>query len=184
MKKLIPATLSATILVSGLSVGFANTAFAKNDTQVSPITLEQTEKTAYTEDYILKRMENTEGFALVLPYKKGNIEVPEGYISTLVTNPDTGRSFYKIDRAIQTYGVKKTVIVAAFRYGGKALSVVLDVVTDDTAKYVRKNSGKIADAIDDAGEMIHGEILQSLLSAGVPKFYARNIAWAIDAFLL
>ena len=29
-----------------------------------------------------------------------------------------------------------------------------------------------------------GEIYQALLSAGVPTFYARNIAWAIDAFLL
>lgn len=78
--------------------------------------------------------------------------------------------------------MKKSAIVFAFRYGGNALSTVLDVVSESTAKYVKKNSGKIADAIEDAGEMIHGEIYQALLSAGVPITYARNIAWAIDAF--
>lgn len=57
-----------------------------------------------------------------------------------------------------------------FRYGGKALSIVLDVVTPDTAKYIRKNSEKIADAIDSASVMLHGEIYQALLSAGVPTF--------------
>lgn len=107
-----------------------------------------------------------------------------GYIATVVTNPDTNISFYKIERDFQTFGLKKTAIVAAFRYGGKALSTVLDVVSDDTADYVRKNSGKIADAIEEASEMIHGEIYQSLRDAGVPTFYARNIAWAIDGFLL
>ncbi|GGI42653.1 hypothetical protein GCM10010896_19490 [Mammaliicoccus stepanovicii] len=48
----------------------------------------------------------------------------------------------------------------------------------------KKMSNSIADAIEDAGAMIHGEIYQSLLSAGVPQTYATNIAWAIDTFLL
>jgi hypothetical protein len=80
--------------------------------------------------------------------------------------------------------LKKWAIVNGFRYGGKALGTVLDVVTPATAKYVRKNSGKIADAIDSAGSMIHGEVYNALLSAGVPTTYARNTAWSIDAFLL
>ncbi|UTR13549.1 hypothetical protein MM221_13045 [Salipaludibacillus sp. LMS25] len=64
------------------------------------------------------------------------------------------------------------------------MSIVLDVVPPATAKYIRKNTGKIANAIDKASSLLHGEIYQALLSAGVPTSIARNIAWAIDAFLL
>jgi len=59
----------------------------------------------------------------------------------------------------------------------------MDVVSLATAKYIKKNSGKIASAIDGVSDMLRGAIYQSLLKADVPKAIVRNIAWAIDAFL-
>ncbi|WP_313533251.1 hypothetical protein [Exiguobacterium sp.] len=55
----------------------------------------------------------------------------------------------------------------------------MDVVSLATAKYIKKNSGKIANASD----LLRGAIYQSLLKADVPKAIVRNIAWAIDVFL-
>lgn len=180
MKKTLISAMGATLLFTGF--GFSDTTFAQE--QNIPLAESQQNEVAYTKEFILKQLENTEEFALVLPYTAGSIELPEGYISTLVSNPDTNLSFYKIENEIQTIGFKKTAIVWAFRYGGEALGIVMDVVNDDAADYIRKNSGKIADAIEDASDMVYGAIYQSLLSAGVPTAIARNIAWAIDAFLL
>lgn len=178
MKKSLIAVLSASIIFSGVSTGFSNKALAEE-----PVVSSSVVEVAYDEQTVLAQLEGS-SFPVALLYKEGIIETPEGYVSSVVTNPETNQSFYKVEAEMQTFGLKKTAIVYAFRYGGRALSTVLDVVSDSTATYVRKNSGKIADAIDDASAMIHGEIYQSLLSAGVPTTYARNIAWAIDAFLL
>ncbi|MFG6115554.1 hypothetical protein [Thalassobacillus devorans] len=185
MKKPMISLISASIIFSGFSPSLTNVVSAEeHDNNPSVNVEQQKEGIAYDEKTISDKLRETSTFALVLPYKEGIVEVPEGYVVSLITNPQTNLSFYKIESQVQVQGLKKTAIVYAFRYGGKALSTVLDVVSDSTAKYVKKNSGKIADAIDDASTMIHGEIYQSLLSAGVPTFYARNIAWAIDAFLL
>lgn len=137
----------------------------------------------YDENYILEKSQGSE-FAIALPQKEKIIEVPNGYKTSVVTNPETNQSFHEVESEIQPYGLKKSAIVYAFRYGGNVLSTVLDTFSNGTAKYVKKIPKKIADAIEDAGLMINGEIYQSLLSAGVPTTYARNIAWAIDAFLL
>lgn len=184
MKKSIVAMLSASIIFSGVSTGISNKVFAEELIETPTIEKMQNNVIAYDEKTVLEHLEESTVFAIALPYKEGVVQVPEGYTTTVVTNPETNESFYKIEAEMQTYGLKKKAIVLAFRYGGDALGTVLNVVSDDTAKYIKKNSGKIADAIEDAGEMIHGEIYQALLSAGVPTFYARNIAWAIDAFLL
>lgn len=176
--QVIASILCATVLVGSVSPNFQ--AFAEETNSN-----ETTHLVAYDMNYIedmLKDLNND--FALALPYKEGNVELPLGYSYSVVTNPYTNQSFYKVERNITTYGLKKFAIVNAFRYGGKALGTVMDVVSPATAKYIKKNSGKIADAIDDAGAMIHGEIYQSLLDAKVPTTIARNIAWAIDAFLL
>ena len=189
MKKFLVSSLCASFILTGVvgtSGTFAATKEGDTSTQVITTTLDNQEvKVAYDKEFIIEELKNSSGnFDLVLPYKEGNIEVPKGYHTILITNPETQQSFYRISSEYQTFGLKKWAIVNGFRYGGEALSVVLDVVSPDTAKYVKKNSGKIADAIDSASEMLHGEIYQALLSAGVPTFYARNIAWAIDAFLL
>lgn len=183
MKKQLITALSASIILSGISTGFIQSASAKENISSQVQTQQNENQIAYDENFILEKLQGSE-FAIALPQKEGIVEVPNGYVSSVVTNPETNQSFYKVESEIQPYGLKKSAIVFAFRYGGNALSTVLDVVSESTAKYVKKNSGKIADAIEDAGEMIHGEIYQALLSAGVPITYARNIAWAIDAFLL
>lgn len=41
----------------------------------------------------------------------------------------------------------------------------MDVVIPTTAKYIKKNSVKIADAIDGASDMLHSEIYQSLFKS-------------------
>lgn len=184
MKKVLISGVCASLIFSSFA---ATPAFAAKEDVTSPkVSIEKSESNiAYSQEHIKELLnQSSSQFDLVLPYKEGVIKVPEGYTSTLITNPYTNESFYRIGSQFQTFGLKKWAIVNAFRYGGKALSTVLDVVSDSTATYIRKNSGKIADAIDDASAMIHGEIYQALLSAGVPTFYARNIAWAIDAFLL
>ncbi|UXU84863.1 hypothetical protein MUA77_05595 [Mammaliicoccus sciuri] len=183
MKKHLITALGVSIILSGVSTSFMQNASAKENISSNVKTQESDEQIAYDENFILNELKGSQ-FAIALPIKEGTVKVPKGYTSSVVTNPETNQSFYKIKYTTQFYGLKKSAIVYSFRYGGKGLSTVLDVVSKDTAKYVRKNSGKIADAIDDAGAMIHGEIYQSLLSAGVPQTYARNIAWAIDAFLL
>ena len=183
MKKTLITMLSATIIFSGVSVGVSEKAFAGERSGISSV-VEKEQTVAYDEETVLAGLEGTTIFALALLYKEGIVEVPEGYLASVVTNPETNQSFYKIEAEMQTFGLKKTAIVYAFRYGGKALGTVLDVVSDSTATYVKKNSGKIADAIDDASDLLYASIYQSLLSAGIPTFYARNIAWAIDTFLL
>lgn len=112
------------------------------------------------------------------------IDVPQYYNTAIVVNPETGQKFLKIPPRYSERGVKKVAIVNAFKHGGKHLAVVMDVVSPATAKYIQQNSLKIANTINNASAMIHGEIYQALLAAGVPTTTARNIAWAIDAFLL
>lgn len=187
MRKLLASSLCVSLIITGFAEtsAFAATKEGYTSTQVTTNFDNQKVKIAYDKAFIIEELNNSTGeFDLVLPYQEGDIIVPEGYNTTLITNPETQQSFYRISSEYQTFGLKKWAIVNAFRYGGKALSTVLDVVSPATAKYIKKNSGKIADAIDSAGAMIHGEIYQALLSAGVPTSYARNIAWAIDAFLL
>ncbi|KNE19242.1 hypothetical protein [Virgibacillus pantothenticus] len=184
MKKVLVSGLCASLLVANFAGTSALAATKEHSTQTE-VTTSVNKEVSYDQEFINKKLlEISEGFALPLPYKEGDVEVPEGYSVSVVTNPVTNQSFYRINPVVQTYGLKKWAIVNAFSYGGKALSTVLDVVSDSTAKYIKKNSGKIADAIDHAGEMLHGEIYQALLAGGVPNPYARNIAWAIDAFLL
>jgi len=60
----------------------------------------------------------------------------------------------------------------------------MDVVSPATAKYIKKNSSKIASAIDGASDMLHGTIYQLLLKADVPKAIARNIARQLIYFTL
>lgn len=85
---------------------------------------------AYDKDYIEEMLKEHDGnFVMPLPYKEGSVEVPLGYSYSIVTNPYTDQSFYRVERNITTYGFKKFAIVNAFRYGGKALSIVLDVVS-------------------------------------------------------
>ena len=187
MRKFLISSLCSSLIITGFggmpTFVMANEGY--NSMQVATNSGNQKVKISYDEEFIIEELNNNFGeFDLVLPYKEGDIKVPEGYNVTLITNLETQQSFYRISSEFQTFGFKKWAIVNGFRYGGKALSIVLDVVTPDTAKYIRKNSEKIADAIDSASVMLHGEIYQALLSAGVPTFYARNIAWAIDAFLL
>lgn len=180
--KLVMSVLGVSILVGGLAPSLQVLAEESSPSaEVAPQTL----PIAYDEQYIVNVLDNSDlNYSVALPYKEGEVQVPEGFTYSVVTNPYTNKSFYKIERGFATYGFRKLAIVSAFRYGGKALSVVMDVVTPTTAKYIKKNSGKIADAIDDASDMLHGAIYQSLLRADVPKSIARNIAWAIDAFLL
>ena len=60
----------------------------------------------------------------------------------------------------------------------------MDVVSPATAKYIKKNSSKIANAIDGASDMLHCAIYQLLLKADVPKEIARNIARQLMYFTL
>lgn len=180
--KLVVSVLGVSILVGGMAPSLQVLA-----AEPAP-TVEMTQPTlpvAYDEQFIVDLLDNSDlNYSVALPYKEGQVQVPEGFTYSVVTNPYTNQSFYKIERGFAYYGFKKFAIVNAFRYGGKALSVVMDVVSPATAKYIKKNSGKIANAIDGASDMLHGAIYQSLLKADVPKAIARNIAWAIDAFLL
>jgi len=141
MKKYLITALSASIIISGISTGFSQTASAKENTVTSTQIEEQKKGIAYDKNSILEQLHGSE-FAVALPYKDGIVETPRGYISSVVTNPETNQSFYKFESEIQTYGLKKTIIVYGFRYGGEALSTVLDVVSDDTAKYVKKKFRK------------------------------------------
>lgn len=50
----------------------------------------------------------------MLPYKEGDIKVPEGYNVTLITNLETQQSFYRISSEFQTFGFKKWAIVNGF----------------------------------------------------------------------
>lgn len=120
-----------------------------------------------------------------IPLKDGDtLNLPSSYDAEIVTNPETGQKFVKIPARVSEFGLKKTAIVNAFKYGGTHLATVLEVVSPATATYIRANSLKIATAIESASVMLHGDILQALISAGVPITIARNIAWAIDKFLL
>jgi hypothetical protein len=180
-KQVICSVLGATILFTGI----APQASAAESINKEGISTESINVVAYDSDYIMNKVKNLEnGFGTALPYKEGIVQVPAGYKYSIEINPDTNQSFYKIKASREKRGIKKWAIVNAFRYGGEVFGIVTDVVSDAAAKYIRNNSGKIADAVDDAGELAHGAIYQSLLSAGVPTSIARNIAWAIDTFLL
>lgn len=112
------------------------------------------------------------------------VDLPSKYKASIVTNPETGQRFLKIPAMYEERGIKKAALVSAFRHGGRALATVLDVVSPATATYIRRNSAKIANSLDKAAHMLHGEIYQALLAGGIPNPHARNIAWAIDKFLL
>ncbi|API91496.1 MULTISPECIES: hypothetical protein [unclassified Virgibacillus] len=42
--------------------------------------------------------------------KEGDVEVPEGYSISVVTNPVTNQSFYRINPVVQTYGILKSFL--------------------------------------------------------------------------
>lgn len=121
----------------------------------------------------------------VVPLKaEDTVNLPSSYNATIITNPETGQRFIKIPAKVAEFGLKKTAIVSAFRYGGPNLALVLDTVSPAVATYIKNNSLKIATAIDSASFMAEGEIMQALISAGVPSTTARTITWAITSVLL
>lgn len=120
----------------------------------------------------------------ILLKAEDTVNLPPSYNAEIVTSPETGQKFLKIPAQYSERGLKKAAIVSAFRYGGPHLATVLDVVSAPVATYIRKNSLKIATAIDSASVMTEGAIIQSLISAGVPSTTARTITWAITTFLL
>ena len=46
-------------------------------------------------------------YLVALPYKEGQVQVPEGFTYSVVTNPYTNQSFYKIEREFAYHGFKK-----------------------------------------------------------------------------
>lgn len=176
MKKLLVSILSASLLSTGI---------LPLEVKAEEVNTEDKVTVAYSKTEILEKIKNNEpNTNIILDYKPGKVELPPNYNYSVVQNPETNKSYIKVKSEISTRGLKKTIIVNAFRYGGKYLGEVLEIVSDDAAKYVTKNSGLIAKGIDNASAMIHGEILQSLINVGVPLKYARNIAWAIDVVFL
>lgn len=82
--------------------------------------------------------------------------------------------------SMSTYGVKKTALVYALRYGGKALSSVTEYLNKDTAKYLSKNADLIADTLESVSSGFRGAVVQALISVGVPHSAASTIGWAIE----
>lgn len=120
-----------------------------------------------------------------IPLKaEDNVNLPSSYNAEIVISPETGQKFLKIPAQYSERGLKKTAIVSAFRYGGPNLAKVLGVVSAPVGTYIKKNSLKIATAIDAASAMTEGGIIQALISAGVPSTTARTITWAITTVLL
>ena len=104
----------------------------------------------------------------------------------------------EVPQGVRSYLTKKAVqlIAAAFRHGGDVLAYVVKWLDDDAAKAVAKNSGRIADALNDIAkipglttnivrEKLYYFLKESLsLSGGVSLQIADAVAATIDWLLL
>jgi len=126
--------------------------------------------------------------------KSNNMKEPvvsDNYIQDEPSNVDDG----EVEAAGKTgWFIKGGMQIAelAVRYGGSGLSKIVKFLDADQARYLSKNSGKIADGIDDAQKKISdledysqkrlsGIIQQSLDNMGVSKTYYVPIGDAIAA---
>jgi hypothetical protein len=83
----------------------------------------------------------------------------------------------------QAAGVKRQLVVAALRYGGKVLAWLLRHFSQQAAEYVLRHSQRLADFLDRAESWAVEKIAQFLEGCGVPGNHAWEIARAIMAIV-
>lgn len=90
------------------------------------------------------------------------------------------------DNQIAPYGLKKTVVVKALKYGGDLLAEIVDMIGDESiAKMLKDNAYAIGDFLDSITDSFEANLIQFMaFQLGFPMEAARNIAWAICFFLL
>lgn len=77
---------------------------------------------------------------------------------------------------IQTRGLKQKAVVYALKYGGKYLSDIVEILSKENAKILRKHSYEIAGKLDKYGEE---QLASFIMKLGVKHSSARTIAWAV-----
>ena len=93
---------------------------------------------------------------------------------------------YVTDNQVSPYGLKKTLVVNALKYGGDLLAEIVDMIGDETiAKMLKDNAYAIGDYLDSITDSFEANLIQFMaFQLGLPIEAARNIAWAICFFLL
>ncbi|MFI1681522.1 hypothetical protein [Streptomyces sp. NPDC020607] len=79
--------------------------------------------------------------------------------------------------------VARKLIVAGIRHGGTWLGKILGKVHKKTGDFVKRNGGKIADAIEDVEGWSETALTIAMVKAGVPTDIAKDLAHAIMLFV-
>lgn len=80
---------------------------------------------------------------------------------------------------IQTRGLKQKAVVYALKYGGKYLSDIVEILSKENAKILRKHSYEIAGKLDKLDKYGEGQLASFIMKLGVKHSAARTIAWAV-----
>ncbi|GEM_PF-2412896 len=103
---------------------------------------------------------------------------------------EEGYQLYLEDREenntkISTYGIKKTAVVFALRYGGDMLGSMVKLLSDKNGKLLKKHSSELADALERFTDSIEANMVQFMIfELGFSSSSARSIAWVICMFAL
>lgn len=80
---------------------------------------------------------------------------------------------------IQTRGLKQKAVVYALKYGGKYLSDIVEILSKENAKILRKHSYEIAGKLEKLDKYGEGQLASFIMKLGVTHSPARTIAWAV-----
>ncbi|WP_143316857.1 hypothetical protein [Clostridium sp. HBUAS56017] len=96
-------------------------------------------------------------------------------LSTIGTTP------YSDNMIRESKGIKKTALVWALKYGGRAAAAVFDLIGDKAvATYLTENSYAIGAFLESISGAIEGKLLSFMTGElGIPLYAARIITWAI-----
>jgi len=86
---------------------------------------------------------------------------------------------------VEIMGWKKSAIVYALKYGGRALDAILDLISPEHARYLTKYADEIADFLDSISNSFEARLIDFMIfELGIPNSSARAIAWAICFVML
>lgn len=112
-----------------------------------------------------------------------SINLQELQVYTVPTNPYDGTQISKEtmnELQIKERGVKKTAVVLALKYGGKAVSKIVSVLSEKNAKLVTKHSYELGEALDRFSDTVEARLVDYMIfELGLSSSSARSIAWAI-----